>query len=240
MWVEEASTVDIDHITRFFTNQQYDKESGLYYYNARYYDPHLGSFITPDPAMDGLNHYAYCGGNPVIYNDPTGLMKSKEERQEDREQRQQEREERREEYRNEQNETIAEYHNWLWSQPYKQEEYKENVANGLWGEVGKQLESMKSALSASSNNKGGVPDNWLAGGGEKAFCDAFKNAGNKNTPDFLTTLVESVYTKLLDVGIALGNESYKDQIAPMADQTGGSYYYAPTPLDMEAIYNDIA
>lgn len=73
MWVEEASTVDISHITRFFTNQQYDKESGLYYYNARYYDPHLGSFLTPDPGMSGLNHYAYCTANPVIYTDPTGL-----------------------------------------------------------------------------------------------------------------------------------------------------------------------
>ena len=58
---------------RFFTNQQYDKESGLYYYNARYYDPHLGSFITPDPAMDGINHYSYCNANPIKYTDPTGL-----------------------------------------------------------------------------------------------------------------------------------------------------------------------
>ncbi len=74
MWVEEASEVDISHITRFFTNQQYDKESGLYYYNARYYDPHLGSFITPDPAMDSLNHYAYCNSNPINYTDPTGLV----------------------------------------------------------------------------------------------------------------------------------------------------------------------
>jgi RHS repeat-associated protein len=73
MWVEEASTVDISHITRFFTNQQYDKESGLYYYNARFYDPHLGSFLTPDPKMDQLNHYAYCAGNPIKYTDPTGL-----------------------------------------------------------------------------------------------------------------------------------------------------------------------
>src|SRR4030043_2084216 len=73
MWVEEASEVDISHITRFFTNQQYDKESGLYYYNARYYDPHLGTFITPDPAMDGLNHYNYCNSNPIKYTDPTGL-----------------------------------------------------------------------------------------------------------------------------------------------------------------------
>ena len=41
--------------------------------NARYMDPETGIFITPDPAMDGLNHYAYCSSNPIRYIDPTGL-----------------------------------------------------------------------------------------------------------------------------------------------------------------------
>src|SRR4030043_2366249 len=79
LWVEKNAdpTVDLDAITRLFTNQQYDKESGLYYYNARYYDPHLGSFITPDPAMDNLNHYAYASANPIKYSDPTGLTEKK-------------------------------------------------------------------------------------------------------------------------------------------------------------------
>src|SRR4030042_1087244 len=76
LWVEKNAdpTVDLDAITRLFTNQMYDKESGLYYYNARYYDPHLGTFITPDPAMDEYNHYAYCYANPIRYTDPTGLV----------------------------------------------------------------------------------------------------------------------------------------------------------------------
>jgi len=30
-------------------------------------------FLRPDPAMDGLNHYAYSNCNPVMYMDPTGL-----------------------------------------------------------------------------------------------------------------------------------------------------------------------
>ncbi len=46
----------------------------MYYYNARYYDPHLGSFLTPDPGMSGLNHYAYANSNPIRYTDPTGLL----------------------------------------------------------------------------------------------------------------------------------------------------------------------
>ncbi len=46
--------------------------SGLYYYGARYYDPWLGRFISPDTVLAGLNRYAYCGNNPVRYVDPTG------------------------------------------------------------------------------------------------------------------------------------------------------------------------
>ena len=54
-----------------FTGQEKDF-SGLYYYGARYYDPELGRFISPDVNLDGLNRYTYCHNNPVIYNDPTG------------------------------------------------------------------------------------------------------------------------------------------------------------------------
>jgi len=70
-WVVEDTTQD--EITRLFTGQEYDKETGLYYYNARYYDPHISIFTRPDPMMEGLNHYAYANWNPIRYNDPTGL-----------------------------------------------------------------------------------------------------------------------------------------------------------------------
>jgi len=46
---------------------------GLYYYNARWYDPELGRFITEDPAKDGLNWYTYVRNNPLKYTDPTGM-----------------------------------------------------------------------------------------------------------------------------------------------------------------------
>ena len=42
------------------------------YYNARYYDPDLGRFLQADTYLDGMNRYAYCGNNPIRYNDPTG------------------------------------------------------------------------------------------------------------------------------------------------------------------------
>jgi RHS repeat-associated protein len=45
-----------------------------YYYNARWYDPTLGRFITEDPARDQNNWYAYVKNNPLRYIDPTGLL----------------------------------------------------------------------------------------------------------------------------------------------------------------------
>lgn len=48
---------------------------GLYYYRARYYSPQLGRFVSEDPiGFDGgqPNFYAYVGGSPAIYRDPSG------------------------------------------------------------------------------------------------------------------------------------------------------------------------
>ncbi|MBI4208938.1 MAG: RHS repeat-associated core domain-containing protein [Deltaproteobacteria bacterium] len=60
-------------LSSLFTGQKFDSEINLYYYGARYYEPQLGRFISPDPARDGLNLYAYVGNNPIARNDPTGL-----------------------------------------------------------------------------------------------------------------------------------------------------------------------
>lgn len=46
---------------------------GGYYYNARWYDPTLGRFITEDPARDQANWFIYVGNNPLTHTDPTGL-----------------------------------------------------------------------------------------------------------------------------------------------------------------------
>ena len=63
--------------SRGFTGQRLD-DSGLIYLNARYYDPALGRFISPDPTAvsatsTGLNRYAYAGNNPVSFTDTDGL-----------------------------------------------------------------------------------------------------------------------------------------------------------------------
>lgn len=56
-----------------YCGEYLDSESGLIYLRNRYYDSSTGRFITEDPAQDGLNWYAYCGNNPVMYVDPWGL-----------------------------------------------------------------------------------------------------------------------------------------------------------------------
>ncbi|MBU7044953.1 MAG: RHS repeat-associated core domain-containing protein [Theionarchaea archaeon] len=62
-----------------FTGKEMD-ETGLYYFNARYYDPDLGRFITRDPLAgeeanpQSLSLYTYCVNNPLKLTDPTELF----------------------------------------------------------------------------------------------------------------------------------------------------------------------
>ena len=63
---------------RQYTGQRREIGLGLYDYNARYYDPLLGRFlsadsIVPSPANpQTLNRYAYVLNNPMKYRDPDG------------------------------------------------------------------------------------------------------------------------------------------------------------------------
>jgi len=58
-----------------FTAREWDEESGLYFYRARYYDPQAGRFISRDPVgvQGGLNLYAFAHNRPVARGDPLGL-----------------------------------------------------------------------------------------------------------------------------------------------------------------------
>ena len=61
-----------------YTGREYDAESGLYFYRARYFDANTGRFLSEDPIrrLGGLNLYQYARQNPVRYGDPRGLTTS--------------------------------------------------------------------------------------------------------------------------------------------------------------------
>lgn len=61
-----------------FTGQKDDKSLGLTYMKARWYQPDIGRFMSPDPLkftisdLSSFNRYSYVGNNPYKYTDPTG------------------------------------------------------------------------------------------------------------------------------------------------------------------------
>jgi|GEM_PF-4530997 len=67
--------IDLSHK---FTGQRLDDTTGLYFYNARYYDHTCGRFISADSIVQNpsnpqtFNRYSYAGNNPVVFVDPSG------------------------------------------------------------------------------------------------------------------------------------------------------------------------
>ena len=55
----------------------YESETGFYYLGSRYYDPETGRFINADEFLaivndiTGMNRFAYCGNNPIMYKEPS-------------------------------------------------------------------------------------------------------------------------------------------------------------------------
>jgi RHS repeat-associated protein len=70
-----SGSVDVHHK---FTSQEFDDTTGLYFYQARYYDPAIARFISADPIgvrraePQMLNRYSYTLNNPLKYVDPSG------------------------------------------------------------------------------------------------------------------------------------------------------------------------
>ena len=58
-----------------YTGREFDPETGIYYYRARYYDQSVGRFISEDPIrfQGGSDFYDYTLNSPVNWIDPFGL-----------------------------------------------------------------------------------------------------------------------------------------------------------------------
>ncbi|MGI6359591.1 MAG: RHS repeat-associated core domain-containing protein [Acholeplasmatales bacterium] len=78
--VTDNSGINLSYINPYrYRSYRYDNETGYYYLNQRYYDPSIGRFISRDDVgyvdpndSRGLNLYAYCMNNPIMYVDPDG------------------------------------------------------------------------------------------------------------------------------------------------------------------------
>ncbi|MEW1611443.1 MULTISPECIES: RHS repeat-associated core domain-containing protein [unclassified Streptomyces] len=69
--VQRTTTEQVPQPYRFAGG--YQDPTGLYHFAARYYDPNIGRFTTPDPSGQEKNPYLYAEGDPVNRIDPTGL-----------------------------------------------------------------------------------------------------------------------------------------------------------------------
>jgi len=61
----------VDTIKDFTFSGKEQDESGLFYFNARYYDPELGTFIAVDP-VEANQPFQYANNNPLKFIDPDG------------------------------------------------------------------------------------------------------------------------------------------------------------------------
>jgi RHS repeat-associated protein len=70
-------------LTVGYTGQEFDADTGLYYYDARWYDAAAGRFLSQDPlsfAAGDANLYRYVGNNPTNATDPSGMVKEGRQR----------------------------------------------------------------------------------------------------------------------------------------------------------------
>ena len=73
VFVEERN--NIWNTPYLFNAKEFDEETGLYYYGARYYDPKVSLWISPDPIQEkypNTSTYCYTHNNPIVYHDPNG------------------------------------------------------------------------------------------------------------------------------------------------------------------------
>ena len=73
VFVEERN--NIWNTPYLFNAKEFDEETGLYYYGARYYEPKLSQFLSVDRYSENypnFSPYSYVGNNPIKYIDVNG------------------------------------------------------------------------------------------------------------------------------------------------------------------------
>ena len=78
VFIEERNS--IWNTPYLFNAKEFDEETGLYYYGARYYDPRLSLWISTDALKEktpNVSPYIYTDNNPIIYIDPDGNFRWK-------------------------------------------------------------------------------------------------------------------------------------------------------------------
>jgi RHS repeat-associated protein len=75
---ETRLTTGTIYTDKLFTGQREMAGLGIYHYQARFYSPKLGRFLSPDSLVPSyanpqhLNHFGYVTNNPLRYTDPSG------------------------------------------------------------------------------------------------------------------------------------------------------------------------
>ena len=85
--VKDASGTNItsqSHVAHLnplrYRGYYYDSDTALYYLQTRYYNPEWGRFLNADclfvagDVLTGSNMFAYCGNNPVMGSNPSGMQ----------------------------------------------------------------------------------------------------------------------------------------------------------------------
>ncbi len=70
--IDSGSSSGVDNFRPKFGSHEWNQRTGLYNFGARYFDPSIGRFISPDPAGQFVSPYLYGADNPASYIDPDG------------------------------------------------------------------------------------------------------------------------------------------------------------------------
>lgn len=72
--IDYKNSQNIDVVRPKYSGKELDPDTGFYYFGARYYDPEIKRFITPDPAGQFDSSYLYAADDPITIVDPDGRV----------------------------------------------------------------------------------------------------------------------------------------------------------------------